>query len=76
MQLDRTLNTLLNNLNNVRLATLLEKSTIKGKFKATYKLEEMNKEEESIINALSVKNFHTLRPKFKGVGVYKNEASN
>jgi hypothetical protein len=36
-----------------------------------YKLEEMSKEEKSILQALDVENLHCNRPKLKGVGVYK-----
>jgi len=36
-----------------------------------YKLEEMSKEEKSILQALEVEDLHNNRPKLKGVGVYK-----
>lgn len=64
-----TLNTLLTQLNNIRLATLLEESK-KGKFKATYKLEEIETDKTQLMEALNIEDFHTKRPKLKGVGVY------
>ncbi len=65
------LDSLLDILCNIRLATLLEESNTRGRVKAVYKLEEMSKEEKSILQALEVENLHNNRPKLKGVGVYK-----
>ncbi len=65
-----TLDSLLEALNNIRLATLIEQPKGRGKPKAVYKLEEMSKEELAIINALDVAELHKQRPQFKGVGVY------
>jgi len=74
-QFKGTLDTLLSQLNNIRLAALLEESA-KGKMKATYKLEEMGSEESSFMEALGVKAFQTERPRLQGVGVYSdNELS-
>jgi len=67
------LDTLLNTLNNVRLGTILEESKTRGRVKATYKLEEMSDEEDAIMEALAIKDFHNNRPKFKGVGVYTSD---
>jgi len=64
------LDTLLDMLNNIRLGTILEESKTRGRVKATYKLEEMSDEEDVIMEALAIKDFHNNRPKFKGVGVY------
>ncbi len=64
------LDTLLDMLNNIRLGTILEESKTRGKVKAIYKLEEMSDEEDAIMEALAIKDFHNNRPKFKGVGVY------
>ncbi len=69
-QFKGSLDTLLDILNNIRLATILEEAKTRGKIKATYKLEEMHVEEESIINALEIKDIHNNRLKFNGVGVY------
>lgn len=61
---------LLDELNEIRLATLLEDSNKQGRVKAIYKLEEMSKEQKAIIEALEIENFHKERPKFNNVGVY------
>ena len=65
------LDSLLNILSNIRLATLLEESNTRSRVKAVYKLEEMSKEEKSILQALEIEDLHNNRPKLKGVGVYK-----
>jgi len=65
-----TLDTLLDTLNNVRLATMLEETKTRGRVKARYNLEEMSDEETLIMNALEIKDFHNNRPKFQGVSVY------
>jgi transposase len=65
-----TLDTLLDILNNIRLATMLEDSKTCGSVKATYKLEETSEEENMIIKALGIENMHKNRLKFKGVSVY------
>ena len=67
---DHSVDTLLDTLNNIRLATLLEESTTRGRVKAEYKLEEMSEEEKRIMEALKIKDFHINRPKFNGIGVY------
>ena len=67
---DHSVDTLLDTLNNIRLATLLEESTTRGRVKAEYKLEEMSEEERRIMEALKIKDFHINRPKFNGIGVY------
>jgi len=66
-----SLASLLENLNNVRLATLLEKPPGPGRPKATYQIEEMSNTESALFNALGLKDFHLNRPKVNGVGVYK-----
>jgi transposase len=68
------LDTLLDRLNNIRLGTILEESKTRGRVKATYKLEEISDEEDAIMEALAIKDFHNRRPKLKGVGVYTSEA--
>jgi transposase len=69
-QFKGTLDTLLDTLNNVRLATILEDTKTRGRVKATYKLEEMSKVEEMVVNASGIKDTHYDRLKFRGVGVY------
>jgi transposase len=66
-----TLDTLLDTLNKIRLGTILEDSTTRGKVKAIYKLEEMSEKETMLMEALDVIDFHNQRPKIQGVGVYK-----
>ena len=70
------LDTLLDMLNNIRLGTILEESKTRGRVKATYKLEEMSDDENVIMEALAIKDFHNNRPKFKGVGVYTSDPGN
>lgn len=65
-----TLDNLLDILNNIRLATLLEDTKSKGRIKATYKLEEMGPEEKQIMDVLNITDFHERRPRINGVGVY------
>ena len=65
-----SVDTLLDALNNIRLATLLEESTTRGRLKASYKLEEMSNEEKLLAEALGIDKFHTRPPKFRGVSVY------
>jgi hypothetical protein len=60
----------LDTLNNIRLGTILEQPSGKGRPKATYKLEDLSKEEEKLLNALGIHDLHRNRPKLKGVGVY------
>jgi len=70
------LDMLLDMLNNIRLGTILEESKTRGRVKATYKLEEMSDDENAIMEALAIKDFHNNRPKFKGVGVYTSDLVN
>ena len=69
-QFNGTLDTLLDTLNNIRLATVLEESKTPGAVKAIYKLEEMSAMENTLMEALEIKDLHNNRPKFNGVGVY------
>ncbi len=69
-QFNGSLDTLLDMLNNIRLATLLEESNTRGRVKTIYKLEEMSDDENLLLEALEVKDLHNDRPKLKGVGVY------
>lgn len=75
-QFTGALDTLLDILNNIRLGTILEESKTRGRVKATYKLEEMSDEENVIMEALALKDFHNNRPKLKGVGVYTSNTGN
>ncbi len=70
VQFEGTLDTLLDTLNNVRLATMLEDTKTRGRVKATYKLEEMSEVEELIVKASGINDIHYDRLKFSGVSVY------
>jgi transposase len=65
------LNSLLEILDNVRLAALIEKKEGRGRPKVSYKLEEMSSEESALVSSLGISELHIKRPRFKGVGVYK-----
>ena len=65
-----TLDTLLDTLGNIRLATILEESKTPGAVKAIYKLEEMSAMENTLMEALEIKDLHNSRLKINGVGVY------
>ncbi|RLD89891.1 MAG: transposase, partial [Bacteroidetes bacterium] len=66
-----SLDGLLDMLNNIRLATVLEESKKAGKPKANYMLEIMSEQEEKIMSTLGLENLHNEQPKIKDVGVYK-----
>jgi transposase len=66
----KSLDSLIEMLNNIRLGTVIEKSGKKGRPKANYLLEDMDDEETSILEALEIQNYHTERPEIRGVGVY------
>ena len=53
------IDTLLDNLNNIKLATLLEESKTRGRVKAEYEFEVMSKEENKIMDALEIMNKET-----------------
>lgn len=65
-----SINTLLNELKNVRLGTVLTNDDKDEKIKIEHKIEEMSSEEQVLFNALGLqKNLHT-GVKIKGVSVY------
>jgi transposase len=65
-----TLDTLLDTLNNIRLATLLEVTVKGGKPKATRQLEQMSEDEIRLMHALNLADIHKKPLKIKGVSVY------
>jgi transposase len=65
-----TLDTLLDTLNNIRLATLLEVTGKRGKPKATRQLEEMTEDQVCLMDALNLADIHKKPLKIKGVRVY------
>ena len=68
---NKSIHTMLNTLNNIRLATILEDTNKPGKLKAHYKLEEMEEDEKQIMEALNLTDFHLKKQKIDGIGVYK-----
>ncbi len=67
-----SLDTLLDTLNNIRLATVIEKSPGRGKPKVNYQLEEISTQENALMEALNIRSIHQNRLRWKGIGVYKN----
>jgi transposase len=65
------IDTMINTLNNIRLATIIEDTNKPGKLKAYYKLEEMEEHEKEIMEALNLTDFHRKKQKIDGIGVYK-----
>jgi transposase len=65
-----TLDTLLDTLNNIRLATLLEMSGKRGKPRATRQIEEMTEDQSRLMVGLNLADVHTKPLKIKGVSVY------
>ncbi len=65
-----TLDTLLDTLNNIRLATLLEMSGKRGKPRATRQIEEMTEDQKRLMDALNLADVHKKPLKIKGVSVY------
>lgn len=70
-QFSGSLDSLLDTLNNIRLATVLEESKTRGAVKAIHKLEETSQEEYDLLEALEIADFHNERPRLNGVGVYR-----
>lgn len=65
-----TLDNLLDCLNNIRLAAVIAGKTGRGKPKITYQLEQLDKQEQTLIQALDIGELHTRRPKISEIGVY------
>jgi transposase len=65
-----TLDNLLDSLNNIRLAALVQAPQGRGKPKATYQLEQMDDTETALVHALGIAKLHDKRPKIHGVSVY------
>jgi transposase len=62
--------TLLDILNNIRLAAVLEEATTPGPVKTTYKLELLDEQQLELVTALGIKDFHEKRAIFDGLSVY------
>jgi transposase len=65
-----TIGSLMEDLANVRLATLVEENGKRGRPRATHQLEVMEPEQAALMEALGVADAHQQRPKIDGVGVY------
>jgi len=65
-----TMNTLFDNLNDIRLAAVLTESNSTGPAKASYQLEQMSKSQQQLMRALGIEKIHMYRPRFNSVGVY------
>ncbi len=64
---------LFDSLNNIRLATLIEKrieGDKRGRLKTNYQLEEVDPKEEPLLDALEIRDIHIKRPKLSGLVVY------
>lgn len=68
----KSMDSMLEKLNEIRLTTLLEPSKTPGQIKTIFKLEEMDEESKQIMEALDLMDYHKKRPKIKGVGVYNS----
>jgi transposase len=68
-QFSGTLDSLLDQLNNIRLATLLEPPKGRGRPKATQQLEERTPEEDALLQALGIAEAHQKPLQIQGVGV-------
>ncbi|NGX43227.1 MAG: hypothetical protein K940chlam7_01519 [Chlamydiae bacterium] len=65
-----TLDNLLDSLNEIRLSRLIELTGKRGKPKVTYQLEEMSKEQETLVQALNLSEVHLKPLKIEGFSVY------
>jgi transposase len=65
-----TLDNLLDQLNDVRLATMIGVSGKKGKPKVTRMLEEMSTEQAELVNSLELTDLHHKKMKIDGISVY------
>ena len=68
-----TLDTLLDTLNNIRLAALIESKKGRGRPRVIYQLEETSEEESVLVEALGITESHLRRPKIHGISVYADK---
>jgi len=69
-QFTGSMDNLLDLLNNIRLAAMVEESTTPGPAKTTYKLEILDTQQQEIVRALGIQDSHERRPVFSGLSVY------
>ncbi|HDH05854.1 MAG TPA: hypothetical protein ENH01_09110 [Nitrospirae bacterium] len=62
---------LFDRLERIRLAALIEDGGKRKKMNVHYTLEETEQEDELLLDALNIQNFHIQRPNFKDIVVYK-----
>lgn len=65
-----TLDNLLDRLNNIRLAAVIEPKEGRGRPKINYQLEQMDAQEHALVQALGIDELHINRPQIPEVGVY------
>lgn len=65
-----SIESMVDQLNGIRLAAILENSAKPGKMKANYILEKTTPEEENLMKALGIADDHLKRPNIKGLRVY------
>lgn len=70
-----SLDALLDTLNTIRLAALIEKSSTPGRPKTTYQLEDLSEQEHAVVQALGIQTTHQNRPKFQGLSVYTSDST-
>ena len=68
-----TLDSLLDKLNSIRLATLIEQTSQPGRPKVVYQLEQLSPQEKELLDALEITDLHLHPPQIKGVGVYETD---
>lgn len=64
------LDSLLNTLQNIRLAAVIENSTTPGPSKVVYRLENIDKEQEMLMKALGIETIHERKLEITGCSVY------
>lgn len=69
-QFTGSMDTLLDLLNDIRLTAMIEESTTPGPAKATYKLEMLDTQQQELVQALGIQDFHERRVAFNGHSVY------
>jgi transposase len=69
-QFTGSMDTILDLLNDIRLTAMIEESTTPGPAKATYKLEMLDTQQQELVKALGIQDFHEHRTVFNGHSVY------
>jgi transposase len=65
-----SMDTFLDILNNIRLASILEESKTQGPAKTSYKLETLDAKQQALVTALNIQNIHENRLVINGSSVY------